>query len=155
MTSSGLADLRDSSGRFNPGMSGNLAGRRPQPGQLPVLAIAIKERIMAAASHRVPAVGDDPEGRTVSLFEDCVEVLGSARKGNRRYAAEYLRLVQLAAASVPPQEPFPEALSRETVDAIMTPGTEEEFEAMLASQQEMFKRLVAEYSAGELASALG
>lgn len=110
---------------------------------------------MAAASHQVPAVGDDSDGRTVSLFEGCVEVLGSARKGNRRSAAEYVRMVQLAAASVPPPEPFPEPSSQKTIDAITIHGTDEEFEALLVSQQALFERLVAEYSDGELAAVLG
>lgn len=155
MTRSGRAELRDSAGRFNPGKSGNLAGRTPRPGQLPNLTIPIRERIMAAASRPVPAIGEDADGERVSLFEACVEVLGSAREGNREEAAEYVRIVRLAAASVPPPEPFPELASQETVDAIMTQGTEEEFEALLASQQAFFKRLVAEYSDGELGTALG
>ncbi len=110
---------------------------------------------MAAASRQVPAVDEDSEGGTVSLFEGCVEVLGSARDGNRRSAAEYVRMVQLAAVSRPPAEPFPELESQETVDAIMTRGTDEEFEALLASQQEFFKRLVADYSDAELGTAFG
>jgi len=155
MTRPGLADRRDPAGRFNPGMSGNLAGRKPQPGQLPTLTIPIRERIMAGASRQVPAIGEDGEGRTVSLFEGCVEVLGSARKGNRKSATEYVKVVQLAAASVPPVEPRPEFPSQESINAITTHGTEEEFEALLASQQAFFKQLVAEYSDGELATIFG
>ncbi len=64
-------------------------------------------------------------------------------------------MVQLAVASVPPLEPFPEPWSQETIDGIMTHGTEEEFEALLASQQAFFKQLVAEYSDGELAKTVG
>ena len=110
---------------------------------------------MVAASRQVPAVGNDSEGRTVSLFEGCVEVLGSARDGNRSSAAEFVRMVQLAAASVPPVEPFPEPWPQETIEAIITHGTEEEFDAMLASQHIFFRRLVAEYSDGKLGTAIG
>lgn len=155
MTGPKPADRRDQAGRFNPGVSGNRAGRPPEPGQLPTLTIPIKERVLSAASRQVPAVGNDSEGKTVSLFEACVEVLGSARDGNRSSAAEYVRMVQLAAASVPPVEPFPEPWPQATIEAIMTHGTEEEFEAMLASQQVFFRRLVAEYSDAELATAIG
>lgn len=155
MTRPGLADPRDPAGRFSPGTSGNMAGRKPQPNQLPTLRIEIKERILAAASRPVPAVGEDSAGKMVSLFEGCVEVLGSAREGSRRSAAEYVRLVQLAAVSVPPCEPFPEPTSLEAIDAVITFGTAEEFEALLASQQSYFKRLVAEYSDGELGTVLG
>lgn len=155
MTRPGLAGLRDPAGRFNRGMSGNLAGRKPQPGQLPTLTIAIRKRILAAASRQVAAVGEDSTGKTVSLFEGCVEVVALAREGNRKSAAEYVRIVQLAALSVPPREPFPEPRSQETIDAIMAHGTAEEFEALLATQQAFFKRLVAEYSDGELGKALG
>lgn len=155
MTRLGLADHRDPAGRFNPGMSGNPAGRRPKPGQLPTLTILVKERIMAAASRQVPAIGEDADGGTVSLFEGCVEVLGSAREGNRKEAADYVRIVRLAATSVRAPEPFPELESQENIVAIMTQGAEEEFETLLASQQEFFKRFVAEYSDGELGTALG
>ncbi len=155
MTRAGLVGLRDAAGRFNPGKSGNLAGRKPRPGQIPTLTVPIRDRIMTAANRPVPAIGEDANGATVSLFEGCVEVLGSAREGNRREAAEYVRIVGLAAASVPPSEPFPELAAQETVDAIMTQGTEEEFEALLASQQAFFSRLVAEYSDSELSKALG
>lgn len=78
-----------------------MAGRKPQPVQLPTLTIEIKERIMAAASRPVPAVGENVAGKTVSLLEGCVEVLGSVRDGNPRSATEYVRMVQLAAASMP------------------------------------------------------
>ena len=152
MTIPGIADRRDPAGRFNPGVSGNLAGRIPRPGQLPTLTLPVRERIMAGASRQIPAIGEDGEGKTVSLFEGCVEVLGSARKGNRKSAAEYVRMVQLAAVSVPPLEPFPEPWPRETIDAVITQGSEEEFEALLASQQAFFRLLVTEYSDRELAT---
>lgn len=110
---------------------------------------------MAGASRPVPAVGEEAAGKTVSLFEGCVEVLASAREGNRKSAGEYVRLVQLAAVSVPPLVPLPDIWPRETIEAVMIDGTDEEFEALLASQQAFFERLVAEYSDGELATVVG
>lgn len=154
MTRPKLAKLRDPAGRYKPGMSGNPAGRKTQPGQLPLLTIETKAKIMAAANRQVRSVAEDSKGTTVSIFEGCVEVLGSVREGDRKAAAGYVRMVQLAAASVPPLERFPEPLPRENIEAIITVGTEEEFEAMLASQQVFLKRLVAEYSDGQLATAM-
>lgn len=107
---------------------------------------------MAAASRPIPAINEDPSGATVSFFQGCVEVVASARKGNFKSAREYVRLVQLAATSVPSREPLPELWPLETIDAVMTDGTDEEFDALLASQQALFERLVAEYSDSELAT---
>lgn len=150
MTRPRAFELRDTAGRFRPGRSGNPAGRRPDQLSLPILTIPVKEMIMAAASRRVPALEEDTELASVTLFEACVEVLGSARQGDQKSAKEHVRTVQLAAASVPPVEPFPEAPSQETIEAIMTNGSDEEFEALLASQNAFFVRLTAEYSDNEL-----
>ena len=155
MTEPKAPELRDPAGRFNPGMSGNPAGRSPDRPSLPILTIPIKERIMLAASRRVQAAGEAAGGETVSLFEACVEVLGFARQGDCKSASEFVRMVQLAAASVPPAEPFPQFPSRETIEAVMTHGSDDEFEALLASQQAFFKRLVAEYSDRELGTEFG
>lgn len=152
MTRPLAAELRDTAGRFKPGRSGNPAGRRPNPISLPVLTVPVRKLILAAANRRVPAVGEDAQGQTVTMFEACVEVLGSVREGNLKDAREYVRTVQFAAASVPPAEPFPEAPSKETIEAVLTTGSDEEYEALLASQQHFFRRLVAEYSDGELAT---
>ena len=155
MTRPNASGLRNPAGRFNPGMSGNRAGRRPDRPSLPILTIPIKERIMLAASRAVQAVGEAAEGETVSLFEACIEVLGFARQGDYKSASEFVRMVQLAAASVPPPEPFPQFPSREEIEAVMTHGSDDEFETLLASQQAFFKRLVAEYSDGQLGREFG
>ena len=154
MTQRKPIQLRDAKGRFNPGFSGNPVGRTPDRPLLPTLTVPTRERIMSAASRPVPALGEGPEGDTVTLFEAFVEVMAFVRNGNRKSAADFVRTVHRAAASVPPEEPLPQMSSQETIEAIITSGSVDEFEALLASQHAFFERLWAEMTDAKLSAAV-
>ena len=152
MTQRKPVQLRDAKGRFNPGVSGNPGGRPQDPPLLPTLNVPTRERIMLAASRPVPALGEGPEGNTVTMFEACVEVMGFVRNGNPKSAADFVRTVHRAAASVPPADPLPQMPSPEATEAIITHGSDEDFQALLASQLAYFERLMAEMTDRNLAT---
>lgn len=107
-----------------------------------------------AASRPVQTAGEETEIDTVSLFEACIEVLASIRTGNRKSAAAFVKVVRMAAASEPPVKPLPPFPSHETIETIMTEGSDQEFEALLASQQAFFERVMAEMTDGQLSSTI-